>query len=122
MISVTLPFPPSLNTYWRHVGPKVLISAAGRSYRTAVGDVVLMSVRRTRPLLGRLALRIEAQPPDRRVRDLDNLLKAPLDALTHAGLWGDDGQIDELTIVRLPPTPGGRLRVVVSVVSERIAA
>jgi crossover junction endodeoxyribonuclease RusA len=122
MISLTLPWPPTLNTYWRHVGPRVLISAAGRAYRKAVGDAVLMSVRGARPLTDRLSVRIEAQPPDRRVRDLDNLLKAPADALTHAGLWEDDGQIDELTIVRLSPTPGGLLRVVVSPITDRIAA
>ena len=36
---------------------------------------------------------IEAWMPDKRVRDLDNLLKAPLDALTRAGFWVDDSQI-----------------------------
>ncbi|EGM8635893.1 RusA family crossover junction endodeoxyribonuclease, partial [Escherichia coli] len=33
-------------------------------------------------------------------RDLDNILKAPLDALTHAGLLMDDEQFDEINIVR----------------------
>ena len=81
-----------------------------------------MSVRGPRPLTGRVAVRIEAQPPDRRVRDLDNLLKAPLDALTHAGLWVDDSQIDELTIMRLPPLSGGSLRVVVVEIAKELAA
>jgi crossover junction endodeoxyribonuclease RusA len=92
----------------------VLISADGRRYRKEVGECVLMYVRGSRPLNGRLSVRIEAQPPDKRKRDLDNLLKAPLDALTHAGLWVDDEQIDELTIVRLGPLRGGALRVVVT--------
>lgn len=36
--------------------------------------------------------------PDLRRRDLDNLLKAPLDALTASGMWDDDSQIHALAI------------------------
>lgn len=38
--------------------------------------------------------------PDRRRRDLDNMPKALFDGLTHAGVWTDDSQIDDLRIVR----------------------
>lgn len=101
MITLTLPWPPSFNHYWRHVGRRVLISAAGRDYRKAVQVAsIFAGVRRQPPSLDRLAVRITAYPPDRRHRDLDNLLKAPLDALTHAGWWRDDSQIDELQITR----------------------
>ncbi len=55
--------------------------------------------------------KIIAEPPDKRRRDLDNILKAPLDALTHAGLLIDDEQFDEINIVRGLPVPGGRLGV-----------
>ncbi|EEC8945905.1 RusA family crossover junction endodeoxyribonuclease, partial [Escherichia coli] len=44
-------------------------------------------------------------------RDLDNILKAPLDALTHAGLLIDDEQFDEINIVRGQLVSGGRLGV-----------
>ena len=47
--------------------------------------------------------------PDKRRRDLDNLLKATLDSLTHAGVWSDDSQIDALSIRRFPI--GGMLKV-----------
>ncbi|ELR2480884.1 hypothetical protein ACQU2N_005482, partial [Escherichia coli] len=40
-----------------------------------------------------------------------NILKAPLDALTHAGLLIDDEQFDEINIVRGQLVPGGRLDV-----------
>ena len=40
---------------------------------------------------------------DKRRRDLDNILKAPLDALTHAGVLMDDEQFDEINIVRGQP-------------------
>jgi Holliday junction resolvase RusA-like endonuclease len=43
---------------------------------------------------------VEVYVPDRRKRDLDNLHKGILDSLTHAGVWGDDSQIDDLRIYR----------------------
>lgn len=36
--------------------------------------------------------------PDAKRRDLDNLLKAPLDAMQHAGIYLDDSQIRRLLI------------------------
>jgi len=63
---------------------------------------------------GRLSVRIEAYPPDKRKRDLDNLPKAPLDALTISGLWKDDSQIDELHIVRCSVVSAGFIRVVIN--------
>ena len=59
------------------------------------------------PMDGRISVRVDAAPPDRRVRDLDNISKALLDALTHAGVWRDDSQIDDLRIVRCDPERGG---------------
>lgn len=49
----------------------------------------------------RLSLTIDAYPPDRRKRDLDNILKSLLDALQHAGIYSDDSQIDILKISRI---------------------
>lgn len=130
MISITLPYPPSVNTYWRHVvinrAVRVLISAEGRAYRKAVADAVKLArsagkIQRHQETC-RLSVRIEAQPPDRRVRDLDNLPKAVLDALTHAGIWVDDSQVDELSVIRLQPVHGGCIRVVVRMLEGVMAA
>lgn len=102
---IAMPWPPSVNTYWRHVGAKVLISANGRQYREAVRQ---QAAAEHWPQFGdkRLAVDIEAFMPDRRRRDLDNVLKAALDSLTHAGIWADDSQIDSLTIRRSPVIAG----------------
>jgi crossover junction endodeoxyribonuclease RusA len=35
-VTIKLPWPPSDNHYYRHVGPKVLISRDGRAYRARV--------------------------------------------------------------------------------------
>jgi len=52
---------------------------------------------------------MDAFPPDRRRRDLDNLQKSTLDALEHAGLYEDDSQIDLLIARRCEVAPGGKL-------------
>lgn len=109
MTRIDLPWPPSINHYWRRVGAKTLISLEGRAYRIAVGKVWLLA--KERPINGRLKAEIWAFPPDRRARDLDNLLKATLDALQHAGAYEDDAQIDDLHILRGDPEKPGRLTV-----------
>ena len=39
---LSLPWPPSVNVYWRHVGAKVLISAEGRAYAKSVYERVIV--------------------------------------------------------------------------------
>ena len=105
-----LPYPPSINRYWRYVSGRVLISKEGREYREKVNQAVNGAVNGKRLLLsGRLKVEIEAYMPDKRRRDLDNLNKALLDSITHAGVWVDDSQIDDLQIIRCADNNGGRL-------------
>lgn len=116
----SLPWPPSVNTYWRHIvlGGKfkkarahTLISEAGREYRTRVIEAVREQRVPREALHGRLSVYAIAFPPDRRARDLDNLWKGPLDALRQAKVIADDEHIDDLHIVRGTTTPGGRLEI-----------
>ncbi len=112
---ICLPWPPTVNTYWRHVGPRVLISEAGRAYRATVQGLVLESrIRRVIRAEKRFSVAIDAHPPDYRRRDIDNILKALLDALTYAGVWDDDSQIDHIDIRRKDVTSGqhGKGRVI----------
>lgn len=97
MIELTLPFPPSVNTYWRNFQGRMLISKKGREYRKAVADEIILQ-KGNKHLKGKIKMTIEAWRPDNRKRDLDNLLKAPLDALTHAGVYEDDQLIVDLRI------------------------
>ncbi len=111
---LTLPWPPSVNTYWRSImaGPlagRVLISERGRKYRKSVLESVMTQRVPRGQLTGKLTVEICAMPPDRRARDLDNLLKGLLDSLHHAGVIEDDSEIDDLRIRRGPPRPGGEL-------------
>lgn len=115
MLTLLLPWPPSNNTYYRHVGHRTLLSAAGRTYRRLVGEACLLQHPRGQvwPFAGRLVVEIVCRPPDRRARDLDNLFKAVGDSLQHAGVYHNDSQIDELRLVRSRPTTGGTLAVTI---------
>jgi len=117
IITLKLPWPPSVNTYWRSpstgkLAGRTLISERGRAYRKQVADAVLRAGC-PKADQGRLEVAIIAEPPDRRRRDLDNLPKAILDALTHAGVIEDDSLIDDLRIVRGEVYPGGLVHVAV---------
>lgn len=109
MIDLSLPWPPSVNRYWRTFQGRMIISAEGRTYRKAVADQVLIQ-RGAKHYQGKLKVQIEAWRPDNRRRDLDNLLKAVLDSLTHAGVWEDDGNIVDLRIY-WAESIGGMLKV-----------
>jgi crossover junction endodeoxyribonuclease RusA len=97
MIEITLPFPPSVNTYWRNFNGRTILSAKGREYRLAV-EALLHKQNIDLKLTTKLKVEIEAYRPDNRRRDLDNLLKAPLDALGHSNVYEDDSQIVDLRI------------------------
>ena len=97
MIEITLPWPPSVNTYWRNFDGRMIISARGREYRDTVGDQMTLQ-KMVKHFIGHLRVEIEEYRPDKRRRDLDNLLKATLDGLAHAGVYEDDSQIVDLHI------------------------
>ena len=51
-------------------------------------------------LAGRLEVRVLLHPPTRAMRDIDNSIKALLDAMQDAGVYLNDSQIDLLVIER----------------------
>jgi crossover junction endodeoxyribonuclease RusA len=121
MIAV-LPFPPSINHYWRKWNNRMVISHEGREYRRAICGLLAQTAGAgdEPPRSGRLALCMDAFPPDRRRRDLDNLQKPLLDALQHAGVYEDDSQIDLLLSRRRQRRDMGQVVVTVSDLPLRI--
>lgn len=105
MIQLLLPWPPSVNRYWLAKGNTRFISKAGMGFRKAVAEEC--SQQGIASLEGRLAVHVALFPPDKRQRDVDNILKALLDACEHAGCYASDSQIDELHVIRQGVTPGG---------------
>lgn len=108
MITIELPFPPSVNTYWRKSPRGMYIAKKGKEFRSRVVAKCIDSGLYGRLVSGRVAVDIDLYPPDRRRRDIDNYLKGLLDSLTHSKLWVDDEQIDVLTVQRMTVERGGR--------------
>ena len=99
MINLTLPWPPSINTDWRNVKGRTLLSRKGREYKKTVTALVVVASAKLH-LAHRLEVKIILHPPSRAKRDVDNSIKAVLDALQTAGVYKDDEQIDRLVVER----------------------
>jgi crossover junction endodeoxyribonuclease RusA len=116
-VLLTLPWPPSVNSYWLHTRTgHTYLGEKGREYISLVMDIV-----RTQNIIapaGGLCVEIRATPPDRRVRDCDNIAKAVLDSLTKSGFWEDDYLVDRLTIQRCEVEWPGRLDIFVQSFEE----
>ena len=117
MVIFDLPLPPSMNTYWRNFRGRTILSKAGRQFKADVSKCVIAQ---KVPKLGisRLKVLIYLHPKDRRKIDLDNRLKACLDALQNAGVFDDDEQIDHLTIQRATIKSGGGATVAIEVIDK----
>ena len=102
-IELELPWPPSLNHYYRHVGPRVLISRDGRKYRESVTAIARRAGYGT--FTCPVQVELDLYPPDNRRRDIDNSQKSLLDALTCAGVYKDDSLIHKITVTKREPMP-----------------
>ena len=110
-IQLELPYPPSVNHYWGQAGNHRFIGKKGKEFRAAVSDAVCEAG--IQALEGRLAVHVALYPPDRRKRDIDNVLKSLLDACEHAGCYENDSQIDELHIIRRDVIKDGACTIVI---------
>lgn len=101
MKTLELPWPPSINHYYRNFNGRTIISKEGREYR----DIVMATVRGSKKMLGRLSMKMDLYPPDLRRRDIDNVQKALWDALQHGGVYQDDSQIKHFEVDMREPMP-----------------
>ena len=105
---IELPFPPSLNTYYRNVRGRMLLSAEGRRYKVDVLAHVLTACKgKPVPMTGRLSVDIHLHNRANRPYDIDNRPKAILDALEESGVFVNDSQIDRLVVERKEKIKGG---------------
>lgn len=90
MIRIEMPFPPSINRLWRaSKGGGVYRSPEYTKWKQEACWTIAAQCRAER-LKGAFKLTMLVVPPDKRHRDLDNLLKASLDALAAAGVIAND--------------------------------
>lgn len=126
-ITITLPWPPSINSMYQQgiIGgvhkkarASMFLSKVGKDYRQLAADAIDDQKIPRRVLEGRLAVSAIAYPPDARTRDLDNLWKSALDVLKHCNVITDDGHIDDLHVKRAHQVKGGSFVIEVSEIAE----
>lgn len=110
MLTLTLPWPPSLNSYWNFNGSRRFIGKKGLAFRAQVFKIAHNP---TQTLKGPITLNIDAYPPDKRKRDLDNILKSLNDSLEYARVFENDNQIAKLIVTRREVEAPGRLVVTI---------
>lgn len=119
-MKLVLPFPPSVNTYWRapNSGPlkgRHLISQKGRAFQSAACAAIIEQLRKLpKPSAELAAVEITLYPPDQHCRDIDNYNKALFDALTHAGVWEDDSQVKRMLVEWGPVVPKGKVVITIN--------
>jgi crossover junction endodeoxyribonuclease RusA len=90
IVTLTLPYPPTANNLFLNVGKRRVRT---KEYDAWI-DESLIEVRRQKPaqVAGQYHMRLIADRPDRRARDIENLLKPASDLLTKAGVIEDDSK------------------------------
>lgn len=117
---LNLPYPPSVNNYTAVFRGRKILSARGREYQTEVMANILQNGR-PQTIKGRVRVQIEASPPDRRQRDIDNIVKPILDSLQKAAVFENDSQIDDLRILRGPVVEHGEALVIVEEIQPLVS-
>ena len=95
-MTLTLPWPPAVNNLFATFQNRRIPS---RRYKQWLAEA-LAAVRAQQParIVGSFHVRVLLDRPDRRRRDLDGLLKAPLDCLVKAGVIEDDSLAQSIAI------------------------
>lgn len=107
---LSLPFPPSVNTYYTVARGRKILSKKGREYKAMClpgfddwGE----------PLECDIWLTLIFTMPDKRRRDLDNYFKAVLDLLTDGGVYKDDSQVVSIHAIKEEVEKPGGVKVLV---------
>ena len=101
-----LPYPPSVNNYWHTSGKRRYISPAGKKFTE---EVAVNVYEQGYKQFGdkSLGISVMIHPRSKRIFDLDNTLKAILDALMKANVYDDDSQFEYIEIARGEARDGG---------------
>lgn len=94
-VELHLPFPPSANRLWRRSGATIHKSS---KYSKWLRDAGLIAISQRPPgIVGSYKISIQATRPDKRRRDLDNILKPISDLLMSVGVIGDDSDCEMIS-------------------------
>lgn len=106
MITLNLPYPPSVNAYWLTSRRGKYLSKRAVAFKQHVAEYVIDN---HIPKLGDLPVEVMIilQPRSKKLMDLDNCCKAILDSCQDAGIYDDDVQVQKLTMMRGKQVKGG---------------
>lgn len=112
-MTLDLPWPPSINKYYgRTRFGQTYIKSEGKQFRADVAaEIFGAGWIKTQSMKGPLRVSIGLFEPDTRRRDIDNVLKALLDAMQACGIFIDDSQIRDLHVRFIEQEEGGRVLV-----------
>jgi len=114
VVSIRLPLAPSHNHYWQTWVPPgsqralTHVSTEGQAFQKAVAWFWSRHYGGfpPEPLTGRIRLLLVVHMPRSARSDISNRLKPLEDALTAAGVWLDDSQVDDERLLRGDVIPG----------------
>ena len=107
MITLVLPYPPTVNHMYRRARGHLALTPEALAFRHAVRMIAMAQA--VTPIIGPVAVFLDVYRPRRR-GDLDNLLKATLDALNGVA-YRDDNQVEQITAVRYDDKRAPRVEV-----------
>ena len=107
MITLVLPYPPTVNHMYRRARGHLALTPEALAFRHAVRMIAM--VQGVTPVTGPVAVFLDVYRPLRR-GDLDNILKATLDALQTVA-YHDDQQVTEIHAQRYEDKRAPRVEV-----------
>ena len=110
----TLPYPPSINGYWRTFRNRQIISKRGREYKKAVAEAMALLNLDNELIDCPVEFEMTINPPTLRKYDVDNFTKGVFDSLSNCKFWVDDEQVIKLTVRKGVKTKGGNVLVKVN--------
>ena len=96
MIELHLSYPPSANRLWRRGKNNIYASKEYTTWKREAGWQVI--AQKPGGIAGPYRLSLNAVRPDKRKRDLGNLLKAVEDLLVSAGVIEDDSKAEMISM------------------------
>jgi len=123
-LRVELPYPPSINHYWRHnskrKGAPVYISVEGKRYQHEVFYRLGIYTFKTLDIQ-RLSVRVAFYPRTKQEQDISNRIKVLEDCLQAIKIYCNDSQIDHLEIFRGRVVSGGRCVAIIEPLTKPLA-
>ena len=112
--TIFLPMPPSTNNLFVNVPRKGRVPSPEYVAWRKEADALYLSQKRPEPVTGPFRFLLEVVRPDKRRRDVSNLIKAAEDQIAHYGLIRDDCDAEEVCARWVAEDLGGMARITVT--------